>query len=107
MLCPCPPEERFWGAVSLYPEERFWGAVSLVLLRRGSGGLCPCPPEEWFWGAVLCPCPSGVLSVWETRSQQPSGDTGNSQGPGKCLSHQMPQQRGKPWGESRGERVMT
>ena len=53
MLCPCPAEEQFWGAVSLVLlRSGFGGAVSLGLVRSGLGGLCPCPPEERFWGAV-------------------------------------------------------
>ena len=68
----------------------------------GSGCCDPCP--AWVSGSGCCvSCPAGVLSVQEARSQQPTGDAGNAQGPGECLSQQTPQPKGEALGDHRGE----
>lgn len=50
------------------------------------------PPPEVSSSGVSCRVtwPAEVLSVWEPRSQQPSGAAGDSQGLGRCLSRQIP-----------------
>ena len=50
-------------------------------LERSSSGVLCC--VAW---------PAEVLSVREPRSQQPTRDARDSQGLGRCLSHQTPQQ---------------
>ena len=68
----------------------------------GLGCCDPCPAGVSGLGCCVS-CPAGVLSVQEARSQQPSGDVGNAQGPGECLSHQTPQPKGEALGDHRGE----
>ena len=76
--------------------------LSLITQRQ-----CQPPPEVSSSGILYCVAwPAEVLIVREPRSQQPSRDTGDSQGLGICLSHQTSQQmRENLWGDHRKERV--